>query len=148
MPITTGLRTLLLTQTGITAICKPQRIGSVTFPGVFNEYPAQGFAPPFVLISQTSLDPLVALDGTYGLRFTDFDFDCYSRDYTEAVQLGDIVEAFIKDYTGQAGPSDTIKAVIFENRRYDEVFEDQGGDTRQHIQEISVVIHHQPTNGS
>ncbi len=147
MPITTGLRTLLLTRTDITAIAKPRKIGGILFPGVFNEYPSQGVIPAFVLISQTDLDPLVALDGTYGLRSNEFDFDCYSRNYIEADQLGDIVETFIKDYTGQAGPSDTIKAVIFESRRYDEVFEAQGGDQRQHIQSISVTIQHQPTNG-
>jgi len=146
--ITTGLRMLLLAQPSITNICKPQSIGGEKFQGVFNEYPAQGFKPPFVLISQTDLDPLVALDGTYGLRSNQFDFDCYSRSYPEAEQLGDIVETFINDYTGAAGPADTIKAVIFESRRYDEVFEAQGGDQRQHIQSISITLQHQPANGS
>jgi len=148
MPITTGLRSLLLTRSDITAIAKPRKIGGITFSGVFNEYPSQGVVPAFVLISQTDLDPLVALDGTYGLRSNEFDFDCYSRSFPEAEQLGDLVESFIKDYTGPAGPSDTIKAVIFESRRYDKVVEEQGGDQRQHVQSISVTIQHQPTNGT
>ncbi len=148
MPITTGLRTLLLSRTDITTICKPRRIGGISFPGVFNQYPPEGTVPAFVLISQTDMDPFLALDGTYGLRSNDFDFDCYSRSFVEAEQLGDIVESFIKDYTGPAGASDTIKAVIYESRRYDEVFEEQGGDQRQHIQSISVTIQHQPNNGT
>lgn len=148
MPITTGLRTLLLAQPNITAICKPQKLGNTTYPGIFNEFAPEGFKPPYVLISKTDTDPLVVLDGTYGLRFNEFDFECYSRDQVEAESLGDIVETFIKDYTGQAGPSDTIKAVILENRRYDKIFEEQGGDQRQHIQSISVTIQHQRTDGS
>ncbi len=147
MPIETGLRTLLLAQPNITGICKPRAVGSIKFNAIFNQYPAQGFKPPFLLISQTDMDPLAALDGTYGLRSNEFTFECYSRDYTEAVALADIVETFIKDYTGQAGPADTIKAVILEGRSYDELFEEQGGDQRQHIISLSVMIQHQPTIG-
>ncbi len=143
MAIETGLRALLLAQTSIVGIAKPQNVSGITYQGVFNEHPVQGFKPPFVLISQLSLDPLKALDGTYGLRFDDFDFDCYSRDYEEALTLGQIVEDFLKDYSGAAGPSDTVKAVLFNNKRYDEVFESQGGDQRQHIVSLSFTIQHQ-----
>lgn len=148
MAISTGLRKLLLSNTAITSICKPQKLSNVTYQGVFNEYPVEGFKPPFVLISEIDTDPNVALDGTYGLRFSEFDIDAYSRDYVEAVALGKLIEDQIKDYTGAAGSEDTIKAVIYESRRYDEVFEDQGGDVRQHIISLSFTIQHQPTNGS
>ena len=146
--IEAGLRLLLLAQPSITGIAQPQIIEGVTFQGVFNESIAQRFNPPFVLISQTSVDPLKALDGTYGLRFTDFDIDCYSRSYNEALQLGRNVETFLKDYTGPAGNADTIRAVLLEDSRYDSIFDGQGGDSRQHIVSLSFQIHHQPTNGT
>lgn len=146
--IETGLRQLLLAQPVITGIAQPQRLASGTYPAIFNEHPVQGFIPPFVIIAQTSLDPLKALDGTYGLRFTDIDIDSYSRSYDEALRLAGVIEDFLKDYRGTAGNEDTIRAVLFEGKRYDEIFEAQGSDQRQHIVSLSFQIQHQRTIGA
>lgn len=152
MAIETGLRTLLLAQPSITGIAVPQTVGGVTFEGIFNEHPVEGFLPPFVLIAQMEFDPLAHLGATSGLQFTGFDIDAYSRSYPQARDLAKAISDFFfppdgsGDYVGSAGPNDTIKAVIYETRRYDEVFEEQGSDIRQHIFSLSITVQHQPSH--
>ena len=152
MAIETGLRTLLLSQPEITGIAKDQSVQGVVYRGVFNEHPVEGFFPPFVLISQMSLDPLAHLGATSGLRFDEFDIDAYSRSYPEALALSQAIQDFLfppdgsGDYTGPAGTDDTIKAVVFEDKRYDEVFEAQGQDIRQHIVSLTIQVQHQPSH--
>lgn len=150
--IETGLRTLLLAQGSIMNLVKPQTVGGTLYQGIFNEHPIEGFLPPFVLISRTDFDPLAHLGPTSGLQFSDFDFDAYSYSHPEALQLGQAIQDFFfppdgsGDFSGPAGADDTIKAVILENKRYDEVIENQGRDVRQHIISISVQIQHQPSH--
>lgn len=150
--IETGLRTLLLAQSSITTIAVPQIIDKVTYQGIFNEHPVQGFVPPFVLISMTDRDPLAHLGATSGLQFTDFDIDAYHYSHPGALALGKAIQDFFfppgggGDFSGAAGADDTILAVLYEGKRYDEVFEDQGRDVRQHISSLSINVQHQPSS--
>jgi len=142
MAIELGLRALLLAQSPITALCPPQTIRGITYDGIFNEHPVEGFLPPFVLVAQMSFDPLLHLGSTGGLADTEFDIDCYSRSYPGAMALADQVQDFLEDYTGPAGDDDTIKAVLLQGRRYDKVIEGQGADQRQHVISVSFQIQH------
>lgn len=152
MAIETGLRTLLLAQPEITGIAKTQTVNNIVIEGVFCEHPVEDFLPPFVLISQMTLDPLAHLGATSGLRFTEFDIDAYSRSYPEAIALGNAIENFFfpsdgsGDYSGAAGQDDTIKAVVYDGKKYEEVYEDQGSDIRQHIISLSITVQHQPSH--
>lgn len=141
--IETGLRTLLLEQDGITAIAGAQVVENVRFERIFNEWPAQGVEPPFIVVRQTEFDPMEALDGTYGLQATDFEIDCYSRDFSEAARLADQVSEYLKDYSGPAGPSDVIKSVNWTMKRTNPLVEDAGGDLRSHIITLGFHILHQ-----
>lgn len=142
MAIETGLRTLLLGQTGITSLVPAQTVGSVNYPGIFNEDPAQGFVPPFILISQTDFDAYLRLDNTIGTKATDFDIDCYSYSFPASLTIAKAVSDFLMDFTGAAGPLDTIRAVLWEGKRSDKLFDNQGNDTRQRIVSLSFKIQH------
>jgi hypothetical protein len=140
MALDTGLRTLLLARGDILALVPDQVIGGVTFRGVFNEDPQQGFLPPFILISRISADPWLTLGTTGKTGAIDFDIDCYAYTLTTALAIDAVVQAFIEDYTGPAGTSDTIKAVLMGNKRHDKIFEAEGRDVRQHIVSTTYTI--------
>lgn len=141
MAIETGLRTLLLAQSSITALAPAQTIGGTSYPAVFNEHPIQGFRLPYVLIAQIDEDPMLTLGTASGFKKTNIDIDCYSNTHPGAIALADAVEAFLDDYTGAAGSS-TITAVEYQGRRYDAIYEAQGRDVREHIVSLNFEIYH------
>lgn len=112
MAIEQGLRTLLLAQSSITSL-----LGDAT-KGVYLDFAPQGVAEPFIVISAVSVNPLLHLGGTGGLRFTSVDVDCKARTREAATSLAQAVETYIADYSGAAG-SDTLNAVLLEDRGYD-----------------------------
>lgn len=139
MPIESGLRTLLLTQSSITTLVPSQVVEGTTYYGIFNEYPEEGFKLPFILISQVSFDPYVTLDGTAGMGSYEIDIDCYANKYSTALAIADAVTEFLKDYSGSAG-SNTINAVIWLGKRHDRIFEGQGRKVIQNIVSLSYQI--------
>jgi hypothetical protein len=82
---------------------------------VFCERAEQGATEPYIVISDLSEDPLLALDGTYGLSFRDYDIDCYASSFPRAKLLANAVKVFLDDYTGAAGTS-TIQAVLYQGQ--------------------------------
>lgn len=141
MALETGLRTLLLSRGDIVALVPDQVVGgTIRYRGIFNEDPVQGFNPPFILISQISTDPWLTLGTTGKTGETEIDIDCYAFTLAAALAIAATVQAFLEDYTGLAGPSDTIKAVLLGSKRHDKIFNDDGRDVRQHIISTSYTI--------
>lgn len=132
MALETGIRTLLLTRGDITALVPDQTIGGTKYRGIFNEDPPQGFLPPFILITQMSDDPWLHLGTTGKTGAMDLDIDCYAYKLTDALAIDAAVRDFLEDYTGEAGPSDTIKAVLMGNKSHGKIYDDTGRDVRQH----------------
>ena len=143
MAIETGLRTLLLAQSSITAIAAAQDIDRISTPAIWNENPPQKLNPPYVLISVIQRDPLETLTGTTGLMETEIDIDCYAVLYAKSVELATAVSDFLKDYTGAAGASDTIKAVNWKNTQDDKIWKADGTDVRLYYRTMNFRIHHQ-----
>jgi hypothetical protein len=142
MAIETSLRTLLLAQSSITTLAPAQTIGGVSYSGIFLDHNAEGFVAPFVTITLTDHDPLKRLDGTGGtLRFSDFDIDCYCSNRPASIALADSIETFLNDYSGAAG-SDTIDAVLFQDKRDDIVYLGDGRDQRHYVRSLSYQIQH------
>lgn len=144
MAIELGLRALLIWNGTLTNLAPAQVINGVSYPAVFNEHPVQGFRPPFVLISAISHDPMKHLGGTSGLAMTEIDIDCYAYSYPLAQQMSKVASDLLRDYVGLAGTEDYIEAVLWDNERYDSVFEAQGRDVRHHIKSITLTIQHRP----
>lgn len=140
--IDTGLRTLLLAQSSITTLAPSQTIEGISTPSIFNEEPPQGANPPFIVIVQTDHDPMVALDGTYGMQMTTFSIDCYANELPAAGTLRTTVGTFLNDYSGAAGASETINAVILQGNSYRKLYAQDGTDTRQRIASASYLIQH------
>lgn len=144
MAIELGLRTLLLQQPAIVALVPPQPVGNPTFDCVFNEFAPQGVKPPFIVIYQINFDPMKALDGTYGMETTELDVDCHHITHPGAVKLGKTVSDFLKDYTGLAGGQDRINAVLWESKRHDRIYLNDGRDVRENILSMTFTIQHSP----
>lgn len=143
MAIESGLRTLLLAESTITALTPSQTIGSVSFPAVFLDAPAEGVKPPFVVITQTGFEPNKRLDGTGGtIRFTELDIDCYASNRPAATALATAVSDYLDDYVGAAGASDTVDAVLYEGHSDDTVPLDDGRDQRHYVRSLQFTIHH------
>lgn len=140
--IDTGLRTLLAAQSSITSLAPSQTIEGISRPSIFNEEPPQGAALPFIVITQTDHDPLPTLDGTYGMEMTTFSIDCYTNELPAGQTLRKAVSDFLKDYSGAAGASDTINAVIWQGNSYRKLVNPDGTDTRQRIASSSYLIQH------
>jgi hypothetical protein len=140
MALETGLRTLLLAQPSIASLVPTQTVDGNTYQRIFNEHPARKIVPPYILIHLIDFDPYACLDGTSGLSSYEIDIDCYAVEYPDSVAIASAVHTFLKDYTGPAGALDSIKAVIWLNKRHDKVFEDQGRDVRHHIESMSFQI--------
>jgi len=140
--IETGLRTLLLAQAAIVATIPPQTVGKVAFDAIFNEEPAQGLDPAFIVICEVDEDPMLTLDGTYGMRSTTFSVDCYHKSIPEAKVTAKAVQDFLNDYDGPAGDDDTINAVLLQGVTYDKLYNTDGTDTRQRIVKLSYQIQH------
>jgi hypothetical protein len=140
VPLETGLRTLLLAEPTITSLVPAQAIGGTTYPSIFNEHPKRKAEPPYILIRQTTFDPYVCLDGTSGLASYEFEIDCVASEVQDSIAIGSAVSGILKDYSGPAGASDTIKAVIWQNKRMEVLQEDEGRDVQRHAVVLSFQI--------
>lgn len=137
-----GLRALLLAQAGITALAPAQPVNGSNCDAVFNETEIQGFAPPFIVIEQTGFDPMVCLDGTYGMQATEFEIGCYATSKPAALTLAKTVNEFLRDYAGAAGADDRIDAVIQQGKRNSRFLTQTGTDARHHVVTVSYLIQH------
>jgi hypothetical protein len=117
MALKAGLRTLLLAQSSITTLCPAQTIQGKSYNGIFVEKVKQGFLPPYIVISDTSLDPMNTLDGMTGMADSEIDIECVEFTEPEAEALAAAVNAYLRNYTGAAGGSDTIDAVRWQNKQ-------------------------------
>jgi len=112
MAIEQGLRTLLLAQSSISTL-----LGEAT-KGVYVMQAPQNAVEPYIEIHVMSMNPLLHLGTTGGVRFTEIDIDCKARTLPEATSLASAVETYIDDLTGAAG-SDTVNAVLLNDRAQD-----------------------------
>lgn len=142
MSIKTGLRTLLLAESTVTALCPSQTIKGASRGSIFVRKAEQGAKPPFIIITRIDNDPLLALDGTYGMESSEVDIDCYEYTDVKAEALADAVSDYLDDFSGAAGGSDTIDAVLLESRNDFEVPEDDGSDRVRYVVTLSFTIQH------
>ena len=143
MAIESGIRTLFLAESTITALAPMQTVGGVSFPAVFLDGPAEGVKPPFVVITQTGFEPNKRLDGTGGtIVATEMDIDCYASNRPAATTLAKAVSDYFDDYVGAAGGSDTIDAVLYEGHSDDVVFLDDGRDQRHYVRSLQFTVQH------
>lgn len=142
MAIKDGLRTLLLAQSSITTLAPAQTIKGQSISGIFVDRPIQGFKPPFIVISRAGHDPYKAFDGTTGLRSTEIDIDCFEYTEPEAEALATAVSDYLKDYTGAAGGSDTIDAVLWDDVNDFVNSEQDGKDLWRFAVTLSFTIQH------
>ncbi len=140
--IDTGLRTLLLDQSSITTLIPAQTINGTSHPAIFNEEPPEGVLPPFIVISLIANDPMLTLDGTYGMQASNFDIKCFAYKFEDAKTLSRTVRTFLDDYSGAAGGSDTINAVLLQGVSYDKLYNQDGTDSRQRIATLGYLIQH------
>ena len=103
----------------------------------------QGAALPHIVITQMDSEENVALDGTGGLRFVDFDIDCKADRSVEAEALGKAVRTFLDDYTGTAG-SETVGAVIVNSESTDFEPPHDASDVGIHTTLLDVTIQYTP----
>lgn len=140
MSLKSGLRALLIDRHSIRSLLPDYPVGKQMFPRVFCEGPAQGVNPPFILIHQISHDPMKVLEGTSGMATTEIDVDCYALDHTKAEALGELVEGYLKDFTGLLPNGVTVDSVLWENMRYDRDIMGDGTDSTRHIISHSFEI--------
>lgn len=142
MALKNGIRTLLLAQSSVTSLCGSQTVDNVSVPAIFVQAPRQGIKTPYVVISRTSHDPMKTLDGTTGMAQTEIDIDCFAATETKADALAKVVSDFFKDYTGVAGASDTIDAVLWEDMNDFENPEGDGSDTWRYAVTLTFTVFH------
>ena len=137
-----GLRTLLLAQTSITTLVPSQTLNRVSTPSIFCNSPAQGARPPFIVITITGGDPYLTLDGTYhgGLMTAEVDIDCFAYSAEDAATIEKTVRQYLDDYTGAAGASDTISAVLHDRPEPGYDYPAEGFDTKFHYLTTSYLI--------
>lgn len=142
MAIKAGLRTLLLAQSSITTLCPAQTVGGTSRDAIFVNKALQGIKPPYIIISRIGHDPYKRLDGTTGMTATEIDIDCYEYTEPEAEAMAVVVKDFLKDYSGAAGASDTIDAVLLDDVNDFINPEESGGDVWRHAVTLSFTIQH------
>lgn len=140
--ITHGLRTLLLAQSSITALAPSQTVNRVSIPSVFVKSAPMKVEPPFVVITRINNDTMVCLDGTYGMTASEIDIDSYGYSEEDSQTLSTTIRQFLDDYTGAAGGSDTINAVVWQDENHEDVKPQDGRDTRWYISTNSYLIQH------
>lgn len=142
MAIKNGIRQLLLAQPGITALCPAQTVNSESVPAVFVETVRQGVKSPHIVISRTGSDARVAMDGTYGMASTEIDIDCFAATATKAEAIAKAVSDVFKDYSGPAGTSDAIDAVLWDSTNDFENSEQNGNDQWRYAVTLGFTVHH------
>jgi hypothetical protein len=143
MALKDGLRTLLLAQGGITALCPAQTASNgASIPAIFVGKVKQGMKTPFICISRIRHDPLKTLANTTGMAESEIDIDCFANTEPKAEAIAKAVSDFLKDYSGAAGGSDTIDAVWWDDTNEFENQEDAGPDVWRHAVTLTFTIHH------
>lgn len=142
MAIKDGLRTLLLAESSITTLAPAQVIQGKSYSAIFVDKVKQGIKPPFIVISRSGFDPMKTLDGTTGMKSTEIDIECWEYTETEAEALAAAVSAYIKDYSGAAGGSDTIDAVLWDSVNDFKEAEDDGKDLWRFVTVLNLTIQH------
>lgn len=142
MAIKAGLRTLLLANGSITTLCPAQTVKGISRGSIFVGTIPQGAKPPFIVISRIGHDPMKALDGTTGMVSSEIDIDCFENTEPEAEALATVVKDYLKDYSGAAGGSDTIDAVLLQDINDFENPEQDGNDTWRYAVTLSFEIQH------
>lgn len=140
--ITHGLRTLLLAQSSITTLCPAQTIRGASRDCIFVSKVLQGIKPPYIVISRISHDPMKCLDGTSGMASSEIDIDCFEYTEQEAQALAEAVKAYLMDYSGAAGGSDTIDAMLLDDMNDFQNVEDDGDDTWRFAVTLSFTVQH------
>jgi hypothetical protein len=108
-----GLRTLLLAQAGIAALVPAQTINRNTIYPIFCNGPAQGVVPPFVVITAQGGDPMLTLESfSETLKEAEVTVRSYGFSQVDSETLHKTIRQFLDDYSGAAGASDTIQAVV------------------------------------
>lgn len=95
MPVDEELRTVLLTDTAITAI-----VGTT---GIYVDHAGQEDLSAYIVIGQQGHDPLGNLTETTGVGITQLDVDCLSKSRTQVRTLAKAVIAKFKDFAGTSG---------------------------------------------
>lgn len=132
MAIGEGLRTLLLAEGTITALCSTR---------IYLGRAPQKPTLPYLVMTNLRTDPLKALDGTYGMGTKDFDLDCVAATQPGAQALADAVMEYLDDYTGAAG-SHTINAVLINDQSEDAIEPADSSDTWSHVVTVDATLHY------
>src|SRR5688572_16087359 len=108
MALGTGLVTLLKAQVPITSLLSAAS-------AVATDKTDQNLPLSYLVVTQLHEDPYKTLGETTGMRKAEFDIDCVASSRPKADALADVVDSFIKDYTGAAG-GNTVRAVLLNDR--------------------------------
>jgi hypothetical protein len=109
---------------------------------VFIDTADQGVKTPYIVISRTGFDPEKTLGTTTGITRSEIDIDCYAETPADAESLANAVATFFKDYTGAAGGSDTISAVLWEDMNDFENSEGNGNDQWRYAVTLTFTVFH------
>lgn len=131
MAIEEGIRTLLLAESTVSTL-----LGEAT-KGVYVDHAPQNAVLPYVEIHNTSMNPMLHLGTTGGMRSSELDIDCKAATGEAARALADAVEAYIDDYSGAAG-SDTINAILLQDRVRDVEPPDGARANPRYVQTIDI----------
>lgn len=142
MAIKTGLRTLLLAQSSITTLAPAQTVGGKSYDSIFVEKIKQGVKPPCIVITRNGYDPMKTLDGTSGMASSEIDIECYESTEPKAQALAKAVSDYLKDYSGAAGGSDTINAVLWDGINEFETEEQDAKDNWRYAVVLNFTIQH------
>jgi hypothetical protein len=133
--ITHGLRSLLLADAGIAALVGQR---------VYVNQAAQTAALPYIVITQIDLDPMLALDGTYGMQSAEIDVDCYGMNHVTAAAVAAAVKAKLNDYSGAAGDDDMIDAVLLLDENDGPLAPNDGTQTGRHLVTVEYEVQFTP----
>lgn len=136
MAIEIGLRQLLLSESSITSKLNQT---NPRLKGIYNDTVPQQAQPSYIVLTELRGDNLLALDGTGGLKFRDFDIDCKANTRVKAKALAKAVSDFLENYTGSAG-DDTINAVLWNDETDEFEPDEQGSDGGVFVTTLDFTI--------
>lgn len=120
-----------------------QVVRRITVPAVFCHSALQGFKPPYIVISETSTEPMLTLaEPVFGMRSLEVDIECYGYSEPEARAGSKVVREIFDDYTGAAGDN-TILAVIWQDEGYIAINPREGRDTRYHVVTTNYTVQYE-----
>lgn len=132
--ITPGLRAILIAESTVAAIAGNR---------VFVNQALQDTPTPYITLATIDTDPMLALDGTYGMRRAEVDVDCWANTYIDAKRLANAVSAFLSDYDGAAGGV-IIDSVQWMDESDGPQTPADGTQLGRHLVTLSFVIHFTP----